>query len=213
MVCSVFVSTGHTQTTTQTITLQPGWNSVYLEVQPSNNAANVVFGGLPLASVWTRAERLSAVDYIQNASEVAFNDAGWLGWFHPSRPEAFLNNLHSIEEPIASLSQIQQHTPVVWTLTVVLRCGRWNGGAGCPNLRGLPVGPAAPPTFLDFFRYSKAHFNSINGLLEKIYRLNASGQWTQVSSNDFTQSGEAYWIYTQGASDYLSPLRPPSRIG
>jgi len=204
---------GLAQTVTQTITLQPGWNSVYLEVQPSNNTADAVFGGLPVASVWTRAERLSSVDYIQNASEAAFNQAGWLGWFHPSRPEAFLDTLHSVQADRAYLIKSTNATPVVWTVSgrPSLRQPEWVPDTY--NLRGLPVDPAAPPTFFNFFRYSKAHFNTTNGALEKIYRLNASGQWTQVSSNDFTRSGEACWIYTRGASDYLAPLEPALELG
>ena len=31
------------QTITQSITLQPGWNAVWLEVQPTSNATDAVF--------------------------------------------------------------------------------------------------------------------------------------------------------------------------
>src|SRR5436190_10625166 len=122
-----FPSTVPAQNVTQTITLHPGWNSVYLEVQPSNNTANAVFGSLRVASVWTRAERLSSVDYIQNASEAAFNQAGWLGWFHPSRPEAFLNTLHSVQANRAYLVNSTNTTPVVWQLSgrPSLRASEW----------------------------------------------------------------------------------------
>lgn len=213
LVCLNALPAAKAQSATQSITLQPGWNSVYLAVQPSNNAANAVFGGLPVASVWTRAERLSSVDYIQNASEATFNQAGWLGWFHPSRPEAFLNNLHSVQANRAYLINCTNATPVVWSLTgrPSLRQPEWVPDVY--NLRGLPVDPAAPPTFLNFFRYSKAHFNPTNGLLEKIYRLNVSGQWAQVASNDFTRAGEAYWIFTRGASDYVAPLQAGLELG
>ena len=84
------------QSITQSITLQPGWNAIWLEVQPENKATSAVFSNLPVASVWTRAERLSAVDFIQDPSEQVFNEAGWLGWFPPARPEAFLGNLFTV---------------------------------------------------------------------------------------------------------------------
>lgn len=38
---------------TQTIELQPGWNSIFLEVQPASNDTVSVFNGLPISSVWT----------------------------------------------------------------------------------------------------------------------------------------------------------------
>ena len=158
------------QTVTQTIVLQPGWNSVFLEVQPADNSANAVFGGLPVASAWSRAERLTAAEYIQNATEAAFNEAGWLRWFHPSRPEAFLNTLHAVHANRAYLIKSTNATPVEWSVAgrPSMRQLEWVPDAY--NLRGLPVDPAAPPTFLNFFRHAQAHFNTANGQLEKIYR-------------------------------------------
>ena len=201
------------QNVTQNFTLQPGWNAVFLEVQPADNSANAVFSGLPVASVWTRAERVTSAEFIQNASEAAFNEAGWLRWFHTSRPEAFLNNLHAVLANQPYLIRSTNATPVGWSVTgrPSLRRNAWVTDAY--NLRGLPVDPITPPTFLNFFRHSPAHFNTANGQLEKIYRLNSSGQWAQVSSNEFTRSGEAYWIYTRGASDYLAPLQVSLELG
>ncbi|HEY5914770.1 MAG TPA: hypothetical protein VJA21_29620 [Verrucomicrobiae bacterium] len=201
------------QQVTQTLTLQPGWNAVYLEVQPDNNTTTAVFARLPAASVWSRAERISSVDFIQNASEETFNEAGWLRWFHPSRPEAILNNLFAVFPNRAYLIRSTNATPVVWSLTgrPALRQAAWVPDAY--NLRGLPVSPATPPTFLNFFRHSPSHFNAASGQLEKIYRLNASGQWAQVAANDATRSGEAYWIFTRGASDYLAPLHVQVDLG
>src|SRR5687768_5512692 len=97
LVCSFAVHSARAQTITQTITLQPGWNAVWLEVQPADNSTDSVFANLPIASAWTRAERLSSVEFIQDPSEATFNGAGWLGWFHPSRPEAFLGNLFTLQ--------------------------------------------------------------------------------------------------------------------
>ena len=197
----------------QTITLQPGWNAVYLEVQPTNNEANAVFAGLPVASVWTRAERLSSVDYIQNASEQTFNEAAWLRWFHPSRSEAFLNNLFAVFANRPYLLKCTNATPVVWNIMgrPALRPLAWVPDSF--NLRGLSVSATNPPTFANFFRHSKAHFNPVNGQMQQIYRLNNSGQWTQVATNDLTKAGEAYWIYSQGASDYVAPLTASVNLG
>lgn len=209
--CGALVA--HAQIVTQTVTLQPGWNAIYLEVQPTNNAANAVFGGLPLASVWSRAERLTSAEFIQSASEASFSEAGWLGWFHPSRPEAFLNNLHAVHANRAYLVRSTNATPVVLSVAgrPSLRPVAWVPDAY--NLRGVPVDPTNPPTFLNFFRHSRAHYTTGTGQLERIYRLNGSGQWSQVAPSDLTRSGEAYWIYTRGASDYLAPLTPRLEFG
>jgi hypothetical protein len=201
------------QSVTQTVTLQPGWNAIYLEVQPTNNASATVFANLPLAGVWTRAERLSSVDYIQNASEAAFNEPAWLRWFPPHRPEAFLNTLFTLQANRAYLLKSTNATPVLWSVTgrPSLRQPVWV--ADSYNLRGLPVDTNNPPTLVNFFRASPAHYNSTSAQMQKIYRLDGAGQWTQVAQNDATKSGEAYWIYTQGASDYLAPLTPAVALG
>jgi hypothetical protein len=76
------------------------------------------------------------------------------------------------------------------------------------------VDPGAPPTFLNFFRYSKAHYNAASSQLQKIYRLHsATGQWQLVAPTDLVQSGAAYWVYTRGASDYLAPLTAKVELG
>ena len=188
-------STVRAQNFTQSITLQPGWNAIWLEVQPEDNRCNVVFSNLPIASVWTRLERLSYVEFIQNPSEAAFNEAGWQHWVPPNREAAFLNNLFAVQANDAYLIQCTNASPVNWNLVgrPSLRKPEWVPDSF--NLRGLPVDPATPPSFLNFLRHSAAHFDSSTSQLRPVYRLNsASGQWEQVSSSDTVQSGAAYWI-------------------
>ena len=201
------------QNVTQSFTLQPGWNAIYLEVRPADNSTATIFSNLPVASVWTRAERLSSVDFIQDASEELFNRAGWLGWFHPSRPEAFLGNLFAVQANRAYLIKTTNSTPITWNVSgrPSLRQPEWVPDAY--NLRGLPVDSGGPPTFLSFFRTSRAHYDPATGQLQKMYRLNASGQWTQVAPTDPVKSGEAYWIFTKGASDYVAPLKASVEAG
>lgn len=71
------------QTTTQDVPLQPGWNAVWLELQPADPSPAAVFAGLPVSSVWLRTERLDAAQFIQDQDEVAYNEPGWLLWLPP----------------------------------------------------------------------------------------------------------------------------------
>ena len=57
LVCGFAIHSARGQTITQNITLQPGWNAVWLEVQPTANRTDTIFSNLPVASVWTRADR------------------------------------------------------------------------------------------------------------------------------------------------------------
>ena len=214
LISSITSNLSHAQVSTQTFTLQPGWNAIFLEVQPADNSAASVFGNLPVASVWTRAERLSPVDFIQNPSEAAFNNSTWLRWFPASRPEALLNNLFAVFANRSYLIRVTNGAPFVWSVAGRPSLRRPDWVPDSYNLRGLPVDPSAPPTFLSFFRYSKAHYDTATSQLQKIYRLNsATGQWQLVAPADPVQSGAAYWIYTRGASDYLAPLTPKLELG
>lgn len=198
------------QTITQTITLQPGWNAVWLEVQPADNATATIFSNQPVSSVWSRAERTSA-DFIQNASEESFNQSGWLGWFHPSRPESFLGNLFAIQANRAYLIRAD----AAFTLTVTgrpsLRQPDWVPDKY--NLRGFPIDAASPPTFKNFFRHSAAQFNTTQDRLRGVYRLGANGQWGAALNTDLMRSGEACWVFCQGASDYAGPIEVSADLG
>ena len=195
------------QSVTQSITLQPGWNAVWLEVEPTNNASGVIFSNLPVAGVWTRVERLASAEYIQNPSETAFNQPGWQRWLPPWRDASFFNNLFFVNANRPYLLRCTNVAPLVWNVTgrPPFRRPQWVPDAF--NLRGLPVDPTNPPTFLSFFQPSAAHYDTTTTQLQPIYRLDSTtGQWVAVSPGDAMQSGSAYWIYTKGASDYLAPL-------
>jgi hypothetical protein len=204
----------HAQTVTQTITLQPGWNAVWLEVEPMSNASDLVFSNLPVASVWGRVEKVSSADYIQSPSEAAFNEAGWAHWYPPTSTESFLNNLFTVNANHAYLLRCTNASPVQWNIegTPATRHLDWVPDAY--NLRGLPVAPASPPTLVDFFRPSPAHYNAGTSQLESIYRLNsATGQWELAAPGELVQAGRAYWVFTRGGSDYLAPLDVRVELG
>jgi len=59
------------------------------------------------------------------------------------------------------------------------------------------VDPAAPPTFLNFFRPSKAHYDAATGQLQKIYRLNG-GQWAPVAPGETIAAGRRIGFTPKG---------------
>jgi hypothetical protein len=202
------------QSTTQPVTLNPGWNAVWLEVEPQDNATDAVFEDLEIGSVWTWLNPETPAEFIQSVSEAEFKQAGWQRWFPPAREESILNNLFRIQANRAYLIRFDGASPTVWTVTgrPSVRRPVWSPDGF--SLRGLPVDPASPPTFLNFFRHSSAHFEAENSTLQPMFRLNsATGAWVAVAPTDPVQSGHAYWIFTAGASDYSAPLDLTLEIG
>jgi len=199
------------QSVTQTFNLRAGWNSIWLEVAPADPRPAVLFAGRPIESVWTFRGRPSAADFIQNVNEPVWNRERWLVFVPTNKVEALNNDLYGVQVNRAYL--INATAP--FTLSVAgrpsLRIPGWEPDNF--NLRGFPVDPARPPTFQNFFRNSSAHFDASLQRLERFFRLNASGVWSQVSGAEVIQPGEAYWAFSRGASDFIAPIVPDLLVG
>ncbi len=194
------------QSITQTITLRPGWNAVWIEVDPPSRDPASVFAGLPLVSAWTWSDRVSATDFLQNPRDTGWNRAQWLSYFPPESPEAGLSTLGSVVPQRAYLVRLSGTEPVEWSVSgkPVLRTPAWSPDRY--NLRGFPVDRAAPPTFGAFFRSSPAHFDAAQARMESVFRLAPDGQWREAVPTDVMRRGEAFWVFTRGASDFVAPF-------
>ena len=189
-------------TVTQTLDLKPGWNAVYLEVQPASNSPALVFRDLPPeSSVWAWTGKNSPVQFIQDPNEATVSKPPWLAIF-TSSAKSPLNNLYAITANSAYL--IRLPAGAARTLSIegrpTIRHKNWIPDSF--NLTGFGFS-GAPPTFATFFAPSASHRN------QAIYRLNnASGAWEIVNNPATTamRSGEAFWIYCQSGSDYQGPL-------
>jgi hypothetical protein len=201
----IAATSSHAQSLTQDMELRPGWNAIWLEVEAPDRSPASVFAGLPVQSVWTWSDRVSATDFIQNPGDAGWNRAQWLSYFPEGSPEAVLSNLRAVLPQRAYLVKLGGDQPVRWSIRgrPILRTPKW--AADAYNLRGFPVDSEAPPTFKSFFRPSAAHYAPATGL-ESIFTLGPDGQWSQVSPEATLQRGIAYWVYTRGPSDYIAPF-------
>jgi hypothetical protein len=193
-------------TATQTFNLHPGWNAIYLEVAPPVADPAVVFGGVPLLSVWTWNPKTTSAEFIQNPTEEAFTRAGWLGYF-PAGPFSTLTNLFAIQANRAYLVRIAGAASTTITISgrPSVRGNSWVANA--LNLVGFHVDPASPPTFASFLASSAAHAG------QAIYRLGLDGAWAPLPASTPIQSGEAYWVFCSGASSFTAPAWAQLEMG
>ena len=70
----------------QTLTLQPGWNAVFLELTPEPQDCDSIFAGLPIESVWKWSKSFSTVQFISNPDELLPESPDWLHYTPPSHP-------------------------------------------------------------------------------------------------------------------------------
>jgi hypothetical protein len=187
----------------QSFTLQPGWNAIWVELEPDQNEIARVFAGLPVASVWRFMPSDGTSQFIRDPSEGLENLEGWFGWFPEPRPEAFLSSLFRINANTAYLVKLDGTSSRQLTITGKprYRTLRWQ-----PNgftLTGLPVAASNGPSFAEFFSASPSH------QAQPVYRLLPGGQWQLVTDLAGTaiQSGQAYWIHTKGNSRYQGRMQ------
>lgn len=187
---------------TQTIELQPGWNAIYIEVEPEVNAIEQVFAGIPLASVWRWIPDDRPVSFIQDPDEELLTIDGWYGYFPVDRPESVLTNLYSINANQAYLVKLQGSSPRTLEISgrPALRSLSWRTDGF--QLMGFHVDPGNGPSFDSWFNGSKAHEG------QSIYKLDDNGQWAEITQPQIERikSGEAYWVFTRGRSSWQGPL-------
>ena len=184
---------------TQTVTLQKGWNAVFLQVYPTNSDPAQVFAQLPVSIVATYFAKHTAVQFISDPAKTSWKKEGWGVWYAPQRADAFLSTLYAILGNRAYL--VYAERDYVWNITgqVLFEPVQWQSDSF--NLVGFTLDTASPPTFQKFYSGSPAHQPLT------IFRL-LNSRWTQVFDTVTTpmKDGEACWVYCAGGSDYQGPL-------
>ncbi|MFH2094045.1 MAG: hypothetical protein ABIJ31_16920 [Pseudomonadota bacterium] len=194
---------GATATIEKKFILHPGWNSIFLDVQPSPADPFLVFASLPKgSSVWTWMNKNSSVEFISNPNEDLLKIPGWCVFFQDDE-KSFLNNLYAIIAGWAYLINVAGDQPVELAVTGMASVKKTTWIPDSFNLTGFNVNSDNPPDFATFFSASPAHTG------QAIYTLNpTTGMWNFIENLSATKikAGEAYWVYCEGASEYQGPL-------
>jgi hypothetical protein len=196
--CAATVVPACAQWTTQTIALQPGWNAVFLEVQPEPRQCDQLFAGTPVLSAWAWNRRFSPVQFIQDPNSLVPGDPDWLVW-----TPAAIKNLFILEGGRSYLIRISGAATFNWQLSGRPAARRIDWISDSLNLVGFGIDGQSPPTFAKFFAGSAAHAG------QPVYRLNAGGLWQPITdpATATLQRGEAFWIRCVGQSSFAGPLR------
>jgi hypothetical protein len=185
---------------TQELVLSAGWNAVFLEVEPKDPDPAGVFAGVPVDKVARLFNAPASNQFVTDPGVDLFKAGGWGVWYASQLPEAFLKSLDRIEGNVPYL--VHATKAFQWRVTGGVRLARNDWKADAYNLVGFPVRSAGGPTFGEFFAGSPAHLG------QPIYRM-VNGRWKKVLSPnaETMRSGEAFWIYCAGPSDFSGPLR------
>lgn len=202
-----------TTRTVQGVTLQPGWNALFLTLLPEQPYIEEALRGVPWSSVWTWKNRRSTVQFIQEMSETEWNRSDWLVRFSPfdsatnARPEVFANSLIKFTRNTPYLIHLDGTNSFQLQFAGEPGYDRPIWAADSYNLTGFAIDPSrGPVTAREFLSASTSLWDGTTGQPRALYRLNADGLWFPVGANDTLNHGEAYWAYAKGANDYVAPL-------
>lgn len=185
------------QSLTQTISLLPGWNSVWLQVEPVQPAPAALFAGQPVEMVTTFIPVSSNYTSLRDPAADTWKEAEWRTWQPETSSVSFLNNLHALTAGQGYLIKASAAATIAVPGRAILHRFSWRPQSF--NLVGLPADPAAPITLGAFFASSPAHTP-----LRAFKLLN--GKWVPAASAEPAQPGTAYWIWSGKGSDHQGPV-------
>ena len=194
---------------TQSIDLNPGWNAIYLTVQPAEGSIEEIFDGHPVESVWMWNKRFSPIDFDVDSTVLLPDDPHWLVWFPSSNPESFLTRLFGMSASAAYLVKVESTaSPFSMDLKGQPRIPFYEWVPHALNLVGLPVNPANPPTLSDFFLHTES-IDTTKGFQNELYQLDATGKATRIVSpaRETIDSGRAYWIECGVVPQSTAPMQ------
>ncbi len=190
---------------TETLTLHPGWNAVYLQVDAQHDTLeNLVGAGSPISEIWLWQPNLTAGRILGQPVTLA-SGSDWLPWAKATGPV----NAFPLAANSTYLVRNDSSQDYTWNLkgTPVPPSTRWSSSG--LNFRGFATRNDAPPLFANFLAPTK-EANEF-----EIYQYpggeNAQESPLTVPVSPGTENlnrGQAYWIRksNNSANNYFGPF-------
>nr|MBP7830566.1 hypothetical protein [Kiritimatiellia bacterium] len=214
--CLLLSWSAQAQWRTQSVDLQPGWNAVYLEVQPEPRLLDEVFTNRAVESVWKWDRRFSHIEFTTDPYTLEPEDPHWLVWLPADDARRFLSRLFTLQGGQAYLVKVPTNAagytlPVKGRVIVPLTDWYAHG----LNLVGFPVHPNNPPTFSSFFAFTE-EVDTTRGVNNKLFSINSAGRGVTIvqPNRETVAAGKAYWVGCDSDPKYAGPLvAAPSGVG
>lgn len=198
------------QWASQSVALNPGWNAVFLEVQPMPDDGPGVFQGLPVESVWRWNRRFESTQFISNPGDLVPTDSDWLVYVAEGHSLQDYSNLYAIEGGRPYLIKVSDDAaPFTWEVTGKVIVPRREWVLDSLNFVGFPVPSTGSVSYSAFFAGEATLADG------PFYRLAETGRWVEVAPNTPMRPGEGFWVHNQEAREYSGPIKVtmPIRTG
>jgi hypothetical protein len=171
----ILIATGssHAQWLDRSFQMQPGWNAVFLDVEPYPNDCQAQFNGKPVRGVWARRDAGPTVHAVVPVSQLLQTDLQWRVFYPQHSTHTDISNLTTLEACRAYL--IHASEAFVWNLVgspeIVDREWLTDG----LTLTGFHTAPGETALFNQFVTDTDA------GGPPLVYQLSLDGSWQQVT--------------------------------
>ena len=201
----IFVIYSPAQWLTQEIALEPGWNAVWLNVQPVERC-DEVFWGTAVEMVWKWDGGLFRPDFRTTPGDLGTHERQWFCWRPESSGLSALNTLFGLEANTGYMIKLREDAePVIWSVkgAAVAPMVEWRPNAF--NLCGFPV-MLDGPSFAAFF----ADCDEVNAVVgsDALFAVGPAGERIPIRSTAHThvERGKAYWIKADNPRGFMGPL-------
>jgi hypothetical protein len=206
-----FAASAHATWTTQSITLKPGWNAVYLHVDATHtnlDGAVGLDGGNPITEVWVWQPVVAPGRFINNPQQPSVVNNDWATW---NRTPALTGTLTRLFANAAYLVRNSSGANYTWNIVGRPIPPRNSWTAQGVNFIGLPTPPSSPPVVDTFFSpvpafQSQAEFFHYPGN-EAAGAPPVTAQLFALFSTPLKR-GQAFWIRANNLyNNYFGPLQ------
>ncbi|MGK0238289.1 MAG: hypothetical protein ACI92G_001754 [Candidatus Pelagisphaera sp.] len=186
-------SAAKAQWQSQTFTLKPGWNAVYLHVDLQHTTMAELFGSTPVTEVWLWKPDLSTLQFVTSPQAPLDTNSRWLSWKKTLPLDA------TIDSPIgnaAYLIRVDEGETADYTLTLKGKPvpPRYVWSSSGTNFLGFSTVDSGAPSFYDFLepasdlRFGAEFFEYVGGPISS----NPIVVFDLIS--EIATRGQAYWI-------------------
>jgi hypothetical protein len=189
----------------QTFSLVPGWNAVYLNVDPGYTTIDALIGAdpkNPIQEVWLWSPPPGAAQFVTSLPSPSTSAGLWSTW---NRSSVSGNTLSTLQGNHALL--VRTTNAYSWNLLgqPLAPALTWNSSG--LNFIGFPANGATPPTFDAYFSPAPT-FETTAQIFQYVGGSLGAGNPLQIFSYPTTplQRGRAYWVRSPNYNDYFGPF-------
>jgi hypothetical protein len=199
-----FGITARAQWQTQSMTLKPGWNAVYLHVDASHVSLDTLLGTTgTIDEIWLWQTAVSQLQFITSPQNPTTPNSQWAVW---NRSPGSVDTFTQLLPNAAYLVHNAATTNTVWNLIGKPVLPQYNWTTTGLNFIGFPTPAGAPPSFEKFLDPVPAL-----ALDAEIFRYPGGGMSpvpvpALVYPGTAVRRGEAFWMRARDYNAYFGPL-------